>query len=28
VSYPVIDLAIDGSIKVVDLHELDPTHFP
>jgi hypothetical protein len=28
VSYPVIDLAIDGLIGVADLHELDPTHFP
>jgi S1-C subfamily serine protease len=28
VSYPMIDLAIDGLIPVVDLHELDPTHFP
>jgi len=28
VSYPMIDLAIDGFIEVVDLHELDPTHFP
>jgi hypothetical protein len=28
VSHPVIDLAIDGFIKVVDLHELDPTHVP
>ncbi len=28
VSYPVIDLAIDGLIAVNDLHELDPTHFP
>jgi Trypsin-like peptidase domain len=28
VSYPVIDLAIDGLIAVTDLHELDPIHFP
>jgi hypothetical protein len=28
VSYPVIDLAIDGLIEGDDLHELDPTHFP
>jgi hypothetical protein len=28
VSYPMIDLAIDRLIDVVDLHELDPTHFP
>jgi hypothetical protein len=28
VSYPVIDLAIDGVIGVEDLYQLDPTHFP
>ena len=28
VSYPVIDLAIDGVIGVEDLHALDPRHFP
>jgi len=28
VEYPMIDLAIDGLIAVVDLHELDPTNFP
>ena len=28
VSYPVIDLAIDGLICVTDLHNLDPAHFP
>jgi hypothetical protein len=28
VSYPVVDLAIDGLIAVSDLHELDPAHFP
>jgi Trypsin-like peptidase domain len=28
VSYPVIDLAIDGLISVTDLHELDPAIFP
>jgi Trypsin-like peptidase domain len=28
VSYPAIDLALDGIIGVADLHELDPTHFP
>ena len=28
VSYPIIDLAIDGLLEVVDLHELDPALFP
>jgi len=28
ISYPVIDLAIDGIVRVADLHELDPAHFP
>jgi hypothetical protein len=28
VSYRMIDLAIDGQIAVVDLHELDPREFP
>jgi hypothetical protein len=28
VSYPVIDLAIDGLVAVNDLDQLDPTQFP
>jgi hypothetical protein len=28
VSYPAIDLAIDGLMAVTDLHELDPIQFP
>lgn len=28
ITYPMIDLAIDGLISVVDLHELDQRHFP
>ena len=28
ISYPAIDLAIDGLIRVADLHELDPAQFP
>jgi hypothetical protein len=28
VSYPVIDLAIDGLISLTDLYELDPAIFP
>ena len=28
ISYPVIDLAIDGLITVTDPNALDPAHFP
>jgi hypothetical protein len=27
-TYPVIDLALDGLIAVVDLNSLNPKHFP
>jgi hypothetical protein len=28
VTYPAIDLALDGLIRVVGLEDLDPNHFP
>lgn len=28
VTYPMIDLAIDGLVRVADLHDLDPVNFP